>query len=144
MRSRVAAARDPVVEDLPRTPAAAVRPQITEMEVRQLFVRRIYRSSFLGLVTLLTLASPASAEPGPPTPDDQLTGIVNHLRLWLAGLLSVGATLMLTVAGWLYMTAGGNPTQIEKAKTAFRSALVGYALAALAPILVGVLKGLTA
>jgi hypothetical protein len=50
---------------------------------------------------------------------------------------------MLTVAGWLYLTAGGNPTQIEKAKTAFRSAMIGYAVAALAPILVGVLQGLT-
>ena|SRR5688500_1402890 len=85
--------------------------------------------------TTPTTAPPAGAELGP---------IITNLRVWLVGLLGIGATLMLTVAGWLYMTAGGSPTQIEKAKTAFRSALVGYALAALAPILVSVLKGLTA
>lgn len=116
-----------------------------------MFIRRIYTSCFLALIGLLALPSSAgAAESAPPTttttvppPDAQLGPIISNLRVWLAGLLGVGATLMLTVAGWLYMTAGGNTTQIEKAKTAFRSALVGYALAALAPILVGVLKGLT-
>ena len=117
-----------------------------------MFIRRIYTSCFLVLASVSAFAAPALADehdgpkppPRTPTPDDQLEAIVAHLRLWLAGLLGVGATLMLTVAGWLYMTAGGNPTQIEKAKTAFRSALIGYALAALAPVLVSVLKGLTA
>lgn len=107
--------------------------------------RRIYTSSWLALAGLLVLASPAAAEkapPEPPPPDAQLKAVILGLQGWLTGLLVTGATLMLTVAGLLYMTAGGNPTQIEKAKTAFRSALVGYALAALAPILVEVLKGL--
>ena len=114
-----------------------------------MFIRRTYTLCFLTLAALLTLQSPAAAAQGSQTTPttvaekDQLGPIITNLRLWLVGLLGVGATLMLTVAGWLYMTAGGNPTQIEKAKTAFRSALVGYALAALAPVLVGVLKGLT-
>lgn len=112
--------------------------------------RRVYRNCFFALFGLLTMASspamaegaPTSSTTVPPAAEDQLSPVITHLRLWLAGLLGVGATLMLTVAGWLYMTAGGNPTQIEKAKTAFKSAMVGYALAALAPVLVGVLKGL--
>lgn len=124
----------------------AVRPRIAETEVAPLSIRRIYTSCFLAAAGVALAATPAAADQHkpPPTPDDQLAALVSNLRVWLAGLLGVGATLMLTVAGWLYMTAGGNPTQIERAKTAFRSALVGYALAALAPILVGVLKGLTA
>jgi hypothetical protein len=64
------------------------------------------------------------------------------VRVWALGILAALATLMLTVAGILYVTAAGNPTQIEKAKAAFRSALGGYALAALAPLLVTVLKSL--
>jgi hypothetical protein len=116
-----------------------------------LSIRRIYASSFVALAGALTPTAAFAAEttststaPTTPTGDPQLGPIIAHFRVWLAGLLGVGATLMLTVAGVLYMSAGGNPTQIEKAKTAFRSALVGYALAALAPILVTVLKGLTA
>ena len=119
-----------------------------------MFIRRIYTSCLLAIASVAFSGASALAgeddgpkpkpPPPPPTPNEQLEAVVTHLRLWLTGLLGVGATLMLTAAGWLYMTAGGNPTQIEKAKTAFRSALVGYALAALAPVLVGVLKGLTA
>jgi hypothetical protein len=38
------------------------------------------------------------------------------------------------------MTAGGDPGQIERAKNALRSAAIGYALAALAPTLVSILR----
>jgi hypothetical protein len=38
--------------------------------------------------------------------------------------------------------AGGDPAEVEKAKTAFKSAGIGYALAILAPVVVTVLKSL--
>ena len=103
-------------------------------------------AALMGLVATAVMGpAPAWAQSkdAPPSADAEFSRIIGNLRLWLVGLLAVGATLMLTVAGWLYLTAGGNPTQIERAKTAFRSAMVGYAVAALAPILVGVLQGLT-
>ncbi len=94
-------------------------------------------------LALLWCPSAAAAQAAaPPSPDQQFAQIISNLRVWLLGLLGVGATLMLTVAGWLYLTAGGNPPQIERAKIAFRSALVGYAIAFLAPIFVGILQGL--
>ena len=37
------------------------------------------------------------------------------------------------------LTAGGDPLQVEKAKTALKSAAIGYALAALAPLIVSIL-----
>jgi hypothetical protein len=39
-------------------------------------------------------------------------------------------------------TAGGDPAEVEKAKTALRSAAIGYGLAILAPVIVTVLKSL--
>ena len=75
---------------------------------------------------------------GAPT----LGGVIDGLRLWLVGLLATLATLFLTFGGIRYLTANGDPGQVEKAKTALRSAAVGYALAALAPILVEVLRSL--
>ena len=52
------------------------------------------------------------------------------------------ATLFLTVGGIRYLTAGGDPVQVEKAKTALKSAAIGYGLAILAPVIVTVLKSL--
>ena len=87
-------------------------------------------------VVVLVAASPALAAPGPPT----LSSVIDNLRNWLVGLLAALATLFLTVGGLRYMTAGGDPGQIERAKTALKSAAIGYALAALSPILVHILR----
>jgi len=72
----------------------------------------------------------------------QLTNVINGLRMWLVGILATLATLFLTLAGIRYLTAGGDPGEIEKAKGALRSAVIGYALALAAPILVGILQSL--
>ena len=86
-----------------------------------------------GLTVLF--APPASAEViGAAT---SLSGLISNLTGWLVGLLAGLATLFLTIGGVRYLAAGGDPGQVEKAKTALKSAAVGYALAALAPLLVG-------
>jgi hypothetical protein len=69
-----------------------------------------------------------------------LNAVIDSLRNWLVGLLAALATLFLTIGGLRYLTAGGDPMQVERAKTALKSAAVGYALAALAPLLVGILS----
>jgi hypothetical protein len=78
----------------------------------------------------------AAAPPAAPTLDSVITG----LRNWLVGLLAAVATLFLTIGGIRYITAGGDPMHVERAKTALKSAAIGYALAALAPLLVSVLR----
>ena len=50
--------------------------------------------------------------------------------------------LFLTVGGLRYLMAGGDPSEVERAKSALKSAAVGYALAILAPVLLGVVKGI--
>ena len=71
-----------------------------------------------------------------------LNGVISNLQTWLVGLLATVATLFLTIAGVRYLTAGGDPGQVERAKVALKSAAIGYALAALAPLIVSVLAGL--
>ena len=80
---------------------------------------------------LLAVGAPAA-----PT----LDSVINGLRNWLVGLLAAVATLFLTIGGIRYITAGGDPMHVERAKTALKSAAIGYALAALAPLLVSVLR----
>jgi hypothetical protein len=85
---------------------------------------------------LLGAAAPALAQAAPPT----INGVIGALTSWLVGILAALATLFLTIGGIRYMTAGGDPAGVERAKTALRSAAIGYALAALAPVLVAILR----
>ena len=85
---------------------------------------------------LLAGEAPAAAQAAPPT----IGGVIDSLTRWLVGILASLATLFLTIGGIHYMTARGDPSMVERAKTALKSAAVGYALAALAPVLVDILK----
>ena len=60
------------------------------------------------------------------------------------GILAAVATLYLTIGGVRYLTAGGDPTEVDKAKSAFKSAGIGYALAFLAPVLLTMLQSILA
>jgi len=86
------------------------------------------------LVFLCMAALPADAA----SPD--LNQVIDSIRTWVTGLLAALATLFLTIAGFRYLTAGGNPRALEQAKDAIKSALIGYALAGMAPILVQILR----
>ena len=68
--------------------------------------------------------------------------ILTNIRNWIMGILAGLATVFLTIGGVRYLMASGDPGEVEKAKTAFRSAGYGYALAALAPLVVQILKGI--
>src|SRR5829696_6215422 len=92
----------------------------------------------LGAAVLVVgwLATPALAQ----TVDPTLGQVIDRLRNVLVGLLVGLATLFLTVGGVRYLFAGGDPGQVEKAKVTLRSPAIGYGLAALAPVLVRLLR----
>lgn len=90
----------------------------------------------VGLIVLS--ANPALAAGA--TPSAGLSNVIDNLRNWVVGLLAALATLFLTVGGVRYMLAGGDPGQVERAKSALRSAAIGYAFAALAPMLIDILR----
>ena len=71
-----------------------------------------------------------------------LPDVISGLQAWIMGILAAVATLFLVLAGVYYATAGGDPAQVDKAKGAFKNALIGYALAVLAPVLLEVVKGI--
>jgi hypothetical protein len=102
------------------------------------------------VLLMLTLAVAASvgtawAEPGVVVAAPaSLAEVVGRLRTLIVGLLAAVATLYLTIGGVRYLTANGDPGAIGRAKEAFKHAAFGYALAALAPLLVGVLQQIVA
>jgi hypothetical protein len=125
----------------PTNAPAYVQPERIITPPRRTRFRRLSAIAIAGVLIVtvgLGLASPAFAATGSPT----LTGVIDNLQNWLVGILAAVATLFLTIGGLRYLTAGGDPGQVEKAKTALKSAAVGYALAILAPLLVSILASL--
>jgi len=108
----------------------------------------VHAPPVLGVATLVVatvLATTGAAHAAPPGGEPailaaaSLPEVVNNLRGWLMGILVAIATLFLTVGGVRYLAAGGDPGEVERAKVALKSAAIGYALAVLAPVLVGLL-----
>lgn len=82
----------------------------------------------------LILAAPAGL--------DQVVDMLDNVRNALVIVLTALAIAALTYAGIRYVIAGGDPTGVEKAKTAAKSAVIGLGLALAAPILVAIVKGI--
>ena len=73
---------------------------------------------------------------------DSVDAVLTNIRNWLMGILAGAATVFLTLGGVRRIFGAGDPGEQEKAKEAFKAAGIGYVLAALAPLIVGVLKGI--
>lgn len=82
------------------------------------------------------------AAPGHVLAAASIGQVIANTTAWIVGILAGVATLFLTIGGLRYLMAGGDPGEVEKAKTALRSAAIGYGLAVLAPVIVTVLKSL--
>ena len=68
--------------------------------------------------------------------------VIASLRGWIMGILAAVATLFGAVGGLRYISAGGDPAQIEQAKSNFKAAFIGYALAVLSPVILRALQGI--
>ena len=130
-------AGDPTDRRTAGTTHAGARP-VNRRPERQM-ARRLVVAGLLAGALVVMLASPAYAAGGGT---QTLSGLISNLTTWIVGILAGVATLFLTIGGLRYLTAGGDPGQVEKAKTALKSAAVGYALAVLAPLIVSILASL--
>jgi hypothetical protein len=94
------------------------------------------------LQTIHSVLSGLSAASPPPeilAAPKKLEDVISGITVWIVSILAVVATMFLTIGGLRYMSAGGDPSQVEAAKGNFKSALLGYALAVLAPVVLGIL-----
>ena len=95
----------------------------------------------IAVLVVLTTPVPALAADGPvvwAAPND-LGTILSNIRTWVMTILAGIATVFLTIGGVRYLMAGGDPSEVERAKSAFKSAGIGYALAILAPVILTIL-----
>ena len=93
------------------------------------------------LVSLVGDMGAAVAYVAPPAAKS-LPEVVDGLRLWIMGILAAVATLFLVIGGLRITAAGGDPALVEQGKGNLKSALMGYAAAVLAPVILDVLKGI--
>jgi hypothetical protein len=111
--------------------------------------RRILALAATAALTVFVVLTPAAAAFAGPVADppvilavNDLHGVIDGLRMWVIGFLAALATLFFVVGGVRYMTAGGDPSEIERAKASFKAAAVGYSLAVLAPVLLSALQSI--
>jgi hypothetical protein len=94
----------------------------------------------------LIVSVPAAAFADPTGPmylaAKTLPQVISGLQGAIMGILAAVATLFLVLSGVYWATAGGDPAQVDKAKGAFKNALIGYGLAVLAPVLLEVVNGI--
>jgi hypothetical protein len=105
--------------------------------------RNMSRLLILATVTAsaVAVAVPASAADPRVLAVNSLTTVIANITAWIVGIAFGVATLFATYGFLLYLSAGGDPTSVEKAKSAFKSAAIGYAGALMAPILLAIVRG---
>ncbi len=105
--------------------------------------RSISRIASTAIISLSILLSGSStyAEPAPTTPTDKFNTVIGNITSWVVGIAFGVATLFATIGFLRYLAAGGDPAEVEKAKSAWKNAAIGYAGALLAPVLLAIVKG---
>src|SRR3954467_11687604 len=94
------------------------------------------------LITTLVLATAVAliSAPAALAAANDLNQVIDNLGVWLTGLLAALAPLRVMIGGVRYLLAAGDPGSHERAKGSIRAALIGYALALLAPVLVSIVQ----
>jgi len=91
--------------------------------------------------------SPSPSVSSPPTitvsqANAQLRTVIANAQDWLMKIIAAVATFFLTLGGVKYMSSGGDPSEVERAKGSLKNAGIGYGLAILAPVILAVLQGI--
>jgi hypothetical protein len=71
-----------------------------------------------------------------------LPEIIDEIQTWVMNIIFAVASVFATIGAAYYTMAGGDPAKIEKSKEHFKSALKGYALALLTPIIFAILNNI--
>ena len=106
--------------------------------------RNLTRAAVTGLAASLAVAVAAApgwaSDPGAPLAINDLPTVISNLTKWVTGIIAAVATLFLTIGGARYLMAGGDPSEVERAKGSLKSAGIGYAIALLAPVILTILQ----
>ncbi len=97
----------------------------------------------IALVTPVLLPVVAQPTQGPPVvmPDiDAVEGFLDNIVKWMWAIASFVIAIFFLYAGFLFVTAGGNDDQINKAKGIVKWALIGVVVMLLATSILGIMQ----
>lgn len=86
-----------------------------------------------------TQGQPNAAESELPT--GTIYNIISATLQWLLGILGFIAVVGFVISGILYLTAAGNESQIEKAKSAMTYSIVGVIVALMGYVIIQAVEG---
>ena len=108
-------------------------------------VKRILAKSIPLLVLVLLLVPQAAGameitkymttvfgDTGAAMPSDDLMTVIGRVIKWALGFLGLGATAIIIVGGFKWMTSGGNEDQIAAAKKLMTNGIIGLVIIILA------------
>ena len=98
------------------------------------------------VVPVIGLAQEAPPDEAPPGPQSgaEMIVLIENIGNWAFTILLVVAVIFLIVAGFLFVTASGDPEKVNKARGMLVNALIGIAIALLAKGLVAVITSILA
>jgi hypothetical protein len=100
--------------------------------------RALARILALAIGTALAFAAQAPVPAYAASGD--INAVIDSARLWIFGILAGLSMLFITIGAAKYLVASGNPHAMEEAKETVKSALIGFGVAALAPLLVDIIR----
>lgn len=70
----------------------------------------------------------------------EINQLLNNLLTVAQGIGAAACAWFLCLAGWYFMTSGGNPQKIEQSKSAAFNALVGFGVILSARVIAGIVR----
>jgi len=77
--------------------------------------------------------------PGPSTPEE-LIGIIDRIANWVFAILLAAAVIFIVIAGYQFLTSGGDPARVASARNSLLYALIGIAVGFLAKAFVTLVR----
>jgi hypothetical protein len=120
--------------------------------MKKLLISIMILFSFLGLlvapVAINAALTPPPAEEdvtkGTAPPTNSVETAINNIMNWFFVIVLIVAVIFLLWAGFLFITAGGDPDKVNTARQNVMYAMVGVAVAVLAKGIVSLVQGLVA
>ena len=73
---------------------------------------------------------------GTKLPTDNFNTVIGNVIVWTLTIAGGLAVLILIIGGVLYLTASGNQTRLEQAKTTIKGAIIGIVVILLSAVIV--------